>query len=293
MSKFNFNFKTNEPMAQHTSFKIGGPAEIYVQPTSKEDLLQVISECQSNKEPFIVLGNASNVLIPDEGLKMVVIQLYPHFSKLQVNGDNLYAESGASLASLANLALQESLSGLEFASGIPGTIGGAICMNAGAYGHEISDICISVDILMPDGHIKTMSGQEMDFGYRTSILQRDGGIVLGAEFAATAGDKDKIANYMQDLNRRRRETQPLEYPSVGSTFKRPPGHFAGKLISDCGLKGFHMGGAMVSEKHAGFIINTGGATAKDVLDLIDHIQHTVLDRYGTLLETEVKILCNL
>ena len=284
-----------EPMANHTSFKIGGPADIYVQPASGKELVQIINECRHNKTPFFVLGHGTNILVPDEGLRKVVIHLYPHFSGCQLteDGTHLIAEAGALLSAIANMACKAGLKGLEFASGIPGTVGGAICMNAGAYGHDISDICVSVDMLMPDGEIVTLPGKEMAFGYRTSILQQNNGVVLSAKFALSTGNKDAILAYMQDLNGRRRDTQPLDFPSAGSTYKRPPGHYAGKLISDCNLKGVSIGGAQVSEKHAGFIINTGNATAKDVLELMEHVQDTVKTRYGVMLEPEVKILCNL
>jgi len=284
-----------EPMATHTSFKIGGPADVYVQPASKEELIQIITECRNNNAPFVTLGHGTNILVPDEGLRKVVIQLYPHFSGCQLIKDSthLVAEAGALLSAVANAAWKEGLTGLEFASGIPGAVGGAICMNAGAYGHEISDICVSVEMLMPDGAVVTIPGSEMAFGYRTSILKKNGGVVLSATFALSAGDKDTILAYTQELNQRRRNTQPLEFPSAGSTFKRPPGHYAGKLISDCDLKGVSIGGAQVSKKHAGFIINTGNATAKDVLNLIEHIQSTVQAQYGVMLEPEVEVLCNL
>jgi len=284
----------NEPMAKHTSFKIGGSADVYVQPAYKDELVQIIDECRSNNAPFVILGNGSNVLIPDEGLRKVVIQLYPHFSECWIDesGKYIFAEAGAPLSTLAYLACQEGMAGLEFASGIPGTVGGAICMNAGAYDHDMAEVCVLVDLLMPNGELVSLLGEQMNFGYRSSILQQNGGIVLCAGFALSPGDKHEIERDMAELNRRRRETQPLEYPSVGSTFKRPQGHFTGKLISDCGLKGFSIGGAQVSEKHAGFVINTGDATAKDVISLIEHIQETVKDRYDVILEPEVKILCN-
>jgi len=285
---------TNERMACHTSFKIGGPADVYIQPASQEELVNIIGECRNHSAPFIVLGHASNVLIPDEGLRKVVIQLYPFFSGCRLGEDDTHitADAGAMLSAVANVALQNELKGLEFASGIPGTVGGAICMNAGAYDHDMSEVCISVDVLMPDGEIVTIPRSEMAFGYRTSIIHKHGAVVLSAKFSLVKGNKEAISAYMSDLNERRRNSQPLALPSVGSTFKRPPGYFAGKLISDCGLKGLSIGGAKVSEKHAGFVVNSGGATAKDVLDLMKHIQDTVQNRYGVVLEPEVKILCN-
>ena len=281
-----------EPMASHTSFKIGGPADVYIQPVSEEEILRVIKECRSNGMPFVVLGGGNNILVPDEGLKKVVIQLYPHFGNCRINENDLQlvAEAGASLANIADLACKAGLAGLEFASGIPGTVGGAIRMNAGAYDREISEICTSVTMLMPEGEVVTLTKEEMAFGYRTSILNQNGGVVLSAKFALASGDTAAIRVRMNDLNNRRRKSQPLEYPSAGSTFKRPPGHYAGKLIEDSGLKGVSIGGAQVSEKHAGFIINTGGATAGDVVDLIEHIQAAVSERYGVNLEPEVLIL---
>jgi len=272
--------------------KVGGIADIYVQPATKDELVKIIEICRHQNEKHIILGNASNVLVPDEGLRMLVIQLYPHFSGVSCKDNCLTAEAGAMLASAANLALENELSGLEFASGIPGTVGGAICMNAGAYEHDIKEVCTSVEMLMPDGQIKTFSNSEMEFAYRHSIIQKNGGIVLSAAFSLKPGKKEEIKEYMRDLNQRRRTSQPLEYPSVGSTFKRPPGHFAGKLISDSGLKGYSIGGAQVSEKHAGFIVNKGNASAQNVLDLMKHIQQKIWEDYAVKLEPEVKILCN-
>jgi UDP-N-acetylmuramate dehydrogenase len=285
---------TDEPMAGHTSFKIGGPADVYVQPATRGELLKLIKKCRGSNVPFVVLGLATNVLVPDEGLSKVVVQLHPHFCGCSLSGDGtvLTADAGAPLAAVADMAWKEGLSGLEFASGIPGTVGGAICMNAGAYNHDIAGVCLSVDMLMPDGRVGTVPADDMEFGYRSSIVQENGAIVLSASFVLRRGSRDAIKAYMNDLNSRRRDSQPLDFPSVGSTFKRPPGHYAGKLIMDSGLKGFSVGGAMVSEKHAGFIINTGGASARDVLDLIEHIQAAVWDGYGVLLEPEVKILCS-
>jgi len=284
-----------ESMANHTSFKIGGPADVYVQPASQEEVVKIVRECRINGAPFVVLGHASNVLIPDEGLRKVVIHLYPHFNRCQLADDNTYliADAGTPLSVIAKKAWLEGLKGLEFASGIPGTVGGAICMNAGAYGHDISEVCTDVDMLMPNGEVLTVNKDKMGFGYRTSILQENGGIVLSAKFALASGDKDDIWAYMQELNQCRRNKQPLEFPSAGSTFKRPPGYYAGKLIADCGLKGVTIGGAQVSEKHAGFVINTGNATARDVLDLMKLIQDTVQTHYDVLLEPEVRVLCNL
>jgi len=272
--------------------KVGGPADVYVQPDTKEEFVKIIALCRQHKEKFIILGNASNVLVPDEGLRMVVIQLKPHFAGLTCKDNCITAEAGAMLASVANLALENELSGLEFASGIPGTVGGAVCMNAGAYERDIKGVCTSVEILMPDGQIKIFDNSEMNFDYRHSILQENGGIVLSAAFTLKPGKQEDIKECMRNLNQKRKTSQPLECPSVGSTFKRPPGKYAGKLISDSSLKGYSVGGAKVSEKHAGFVVNTGDASAQDVLDLMKYIQQKVWEDHAVELEPEVKILCN-
>jgi len=282
----------NVNIAPHTSFRIGGPADVLLQAASKEELAEAIEICKENDAPYIILGHCTNVLVPDEGLRKVVILLYPYFANYYLTGTRITAEAGALLSAVANFAYEEGLCGMEFAAGIPGTIGGALCMNAGAYGSEISDICRSAEILMPSGEIAVLSNKDMEFAYRSSALQKEG-IALSTVFDLKYGDKNEIKNIMQDLSLRRRTSQPLEYPSAGSIFKRPEGHFAGKLISDSGLKGISIGGAQVSEKHGGFIINKGGATAADVLELIKHIKETVYSNYNVELVPEVKILCNL
>ncbi|MCL2016426.1 MAG: UDP-N-acetylmuramate dehydrogenase [Defluviitaleaceae bacterium] len=297
----------NEPMAQHTSFKVGGCADIFVQPASRTELTQVIADCRQHSVPYIVLGRATNVIIPDDGLRMVVIQLFPNYGGYSLSeetcGDfsqsdksqktTITANAGMLLTEAANIAMKNSLTGLEFAAGIPGTVGGAICMNAGAYEHDISEICTAVDLLMPNGEITTFSASQLNFGYRTSVIQKNGGIVLSATFSLNKGEKSAIKATMIELNQRRNAAQPIEFPSAGSIFKRPPEHFAGKLIADSGLKGVAIGGACVSEKHAGFIINTGNATAQNITDLMQHVQAVVKNNYGVHLEPEVKILCNL
>ena len=289
----------NEPMSRHTSFKIGGPALIYVQPSSQDELIKIVSECRNNGAPFIIVGRGTNILVSDEGVKKVVIQLHPNFGGCSLINERdlsrgnkvlMRADAGTLLSAAADAAINNSLTGLEFASGIPGTVGGAVVMNAGAYGHDISHVCESVDILTTDGGVKTLSKDEMRFAYRQSTVKQSKAIVLNAVFALSHGEKDKIAEYTKDLNKRRLNTQPLEYPSAGSVFKRPEGYYAGKLISDSGLKGFAIGGAQVSEKHAGFIINTGGATSQNVLDLIVHIQKTVNKKFGVRLETEIEYI---
>jgi len=280
-------------MANHTTFKIGGSADIYVQPAKRKELFRVIEECWNNEADFVILGNASNVLVPDEGYRGVIVHLRPYMNTCEIKDNVLKADAGAMLASIAGDALEAGLSGLEFASGIPGTVGGAVCMNAGAYNHDIAEVCSAVDILLPSGKLRSFSNEEMDFGYRDSVINRNEGFVIGASFKLTPGRRQDISEYMRDLNGRRRQSQPLEYPSVGSIFKRPKGHYTGKLIEDCNLKGYSIGGAQVSEKHAGFIVNTGEATSQDVLDLIEHITTEVWNKFAVMLEPEVKILCNL
>ncbi|MCL1987773.1 MAG: UDP-N-acetylmuramate dehydrogenase [Firmicutes bacterium] len=297
----------NEPMANHTSFKVGGNADIFVQPISRAEIVRIIAECQKINFPYLVLGHATNVIVPDEGLRKVVIQLFPHFSNFEVDDSEntankkldtsqttaITADAGMLFAELSNIAMKNSLTGLEFAAGIPGTVGGAVCMNAGAYEHDISEICTTADVLMTNGEITTFSAEQLNFGYRTSLIQTNGGIVLSAKFLLKSGEKSAIKATMLELNRRRNASQPIEFPSAGSIFKRPAGHFAGKLISDSGLKGVTIGGACVSEKHAGFIINKGNATAQNITDLMQHVQTVVENNYGVKLEPEVKILCNL
>jgi len=279
-------------MAKHNSFKVGGTADVYVSPASLEELICVVIECRARSVPFIILGHGSNVLVPDQGLRGVVIQLYPYFSQVYVDETSLYAQAGTLLSAAATKACSVGLSGMEFAAGIPGTVGGAVCMNAGAYGPEIKDICETVTLLMPDNTITIVPAKNMDFGYRYSNVQENGAIVVSATFALSPGDSEVIRAETEELNSRRRISQPLEYPSAGSTFKRPEGYYAGKLIEDCGLKGYSIGGAQVSEKHAGFVINTGNATAEDIFAIIAHIQETVFEQFGVKLEPEVKILCN-
>jgi len=279
-------------MAKHNTFRVGGAAEVYVSPATLEELVCAVTECRAHNTPFVILGHGSNVLVSDKGLRGVVIQLYPHFCHVLVEETNLYAQAGALLSATATKACNSGLAGMEFASGIPGTVGGAVCMNAGAYGPEIKDICETVTLLMPDNTITIVPARNMDFGYRHSIVQESGAIVVSATFALLPGDPEAIRAETDELNARRRISQPLEFPSAGSTFKRPEGHYAGKLIEDCGLKGFSIGGAQVSEKHAGFVINTGNATAEDIHTLIAHIQKTVFEQFGVKLEPEVKILCN-
>jgi UDP-N-acetylmuramate dehydrogenase len=276
-----------EPLRKHTTFQIGGPAALMVLPESRDQVQAALGLCAGR--PHMVLGRGSNVLFADEGYPGVVIKLDRPFGEPRVEGTTLRAEAGLSLAALAARALEAGLAGLEFASGIPGTLGGAIFMNAGAYGSEIKDVVTEVDVLR-DGALVRLRAEEMEFGYRSSQAQRRGWVVLGARLALAPGDREEIRRATETYNRRRKETQPLELPSAGSVFKRPEGYFAGKLIMDAGLAGARAGGAQVSPKHCGFIVNTGNATAADVRNLIAQVQTVVYEKFGVGLEPEIRIL---
>ncbi|MGL4799171.1 MAG: UDP-N-acetylmuramate dehydrogenase [Cellulosilyticaceae bacterium] len=284
------NIKENEVMAQHTTFKIGGPATFFVSPASVEELGAAIHICKTNNIPYYVMGNGSNLLVPDEGLEGVVIEVYKNLAAIEVKGDCITAEAGALLSRIAKEALENGLAGFEFAHGIPGTLGGAVAMNAGAYGGEMKDVLVDATIIDHEGQVVTLSKDALNLRYRHSLITDEGYTVVRATIKLQAGDKETIGNYMKDLMGRRKEKQPLEYPSAGSTFKRPEGYFAGKLIMDSGLRGHQIGGARVSDKHCGFVINTGNATCKDVLMLINYVQEEVKRQYGVTLEPEVKIL---
>ena len=279
----------NEPMARHTTFRVGGPAERMFFPSSEEELCAAVRLAREEDVPVQLVGNGSNLLVRDGGLKGLTIVLGESFSEIRIDGARLCAQAGALLSRVAAAAQAAGLAGLEFASGIPGTLGGGCAMNAGAYGGQLSDALVSARVLL-DGEVRTLSLSEMEMGYRATRPLREGGVVLSACFALEAGDPAAILARMQDLNARRREKQPLNLPSAGSTFKRPEGHFAGALIEQCGLKGYAIGGAQVSAKHAGFIVNTGGATASELLELIEHVQRMVLGETGVQLEPEVRIL---
>ena len=283
------NVLTDEPMKKHTTFKIGGNADVMVFPETAEALRDVIALCKSENARTVILGNGSNVLVDDKGIRGVVVST-ARLDNIKVDGCKITAGAGAMLSSVASAATNSALCGLEFASGIPGTLGGGIFMNAGAYGGELKDVISSVTFLTEDGQIQTFSNEECKFGYRSSIFQQNGGLILSAQFELKCGCKEEITALCGELNQRRRDKQPLNFPSAGSTFKRPEGYFAGKLIEDCNLKGFRIGGAEVSEKHSGFVINTGDATAQDVIDLISHIQKTVKEKFGVDLQTEVKYI---
>jgi len=281
----------HEPMARHTTMRVGGPAEILFSPADEGELLFAVREAKRAGAPFRIIGNGSNLLVLDGGLPGLTIRLGEAFSKISVNGNQIRAQAGALLSRAAAAARDASLTGLEFASGIPGSVGGGMAMNAGAYGGQLSDVFESCRALDPEtGIISELGPAEMALGYRESAALSRGLIVTEAVFRLTAGEKTAIQAKMDDLNARRREKQPLNLPSAGSTFKRPEGYFAGALIEQAGLKGLRVGGACVSEKHAGFVVNDRGATAKDVLDLIRLVQTRVFEHSGVRLEPEVRIL---
>ena len=281
---------TNEPMKKHTTFRIGGEADFFAVPTTKEEVKAIVAVCKELQVPYYILGNGSNLLVSDEGYRGVIIQLYKEMSEIRVDGDVIRAQAGASLAKIANTALAAELTGFEFAAGIPGTIGGACVMNAGAYGGEMKDVLVEVTVLTQDGEIVTLLNSELELGYRTSVIAKKDYIVLEAVIRLQPGKAEEIKAIMDDLKEKRVSKQPLEFPSAGSTFKRPEGYFAGKLIQDAGLRGFAVGGAQVSEKHCGFVINAGGATAKDVNELMKQVSAKVEEQFGVVLEPEVKRL---
>lgn len=284
------NITRNELMKNHTSFKIGGPADLFVLPTSKSELAYALSVCRENHVPYYVIGNGSNLLVSDKGIRGVVIQIYKNLSNIQVNHDTIIAEPGALLSQVATVALNNSLGGFEFAHGIPGTLGGALAMNAGAYGGEMKDVTKSVEVLNELGEIITLNKDNLDFGYRQSKIQKQNYLVVAATLQLEFKDQNEIGNTMKELAARRREKQPLEFPSAGSVFKRPKGYYAGQLIMESGLRGCQIGGARVSDKHCGFIINTGDALATDVLALIEYIQNEVYKRFKVMLEPEIKLI---
>ena len=281
---------TEEAMSQHTTFKIGGPADYFLMPDKGEDVGRVIKICKEKEIPYFILGNGSNLLVGDGGYRGAVIQIYRNMSSVTVEGNEITAQAGALLSAVAAAAKNASLTGFEFAGGIPGTIGGAVVMNAGAYGGEMKDVLTEVTVMNAEGDIFTLPTEELELGYRTSIIKTAGYIVLEAKIRLKEGDPEVIRETMKDLTIRRTTKQPLEYPSAGSTFKSPEGYFAGKLIMDSGLAGYQVGGAQVSEKHCGFVINAGDATARDVRTLMDNVRDIVYKKYGVTLEPEVKFL---
>ena len=288
---FGCDVKENEPMKSYTTFKIGGNAQILVTAKSLNGLVAVLKTCKTQGAPCFILGRGSNLLVSDSGIHACVICFSNDFSEVKLAGEDvIFAQSGASLMKLCRFALEHSLSGLEFAYGIPGSCGGAAFMNAGAYGGEMKDVVREALVMRKDGKLLRLKREELELGYRTSVIAREGYVVLSVLLELRKGDPEEIETRMQELRTARTEKQPLEYPSAGSTFKRPEGYFAGKLIMDAGLRGYRLGGAQVSEKHCGFVINTGDATAEDVMNLIRHVQSEVSRQFGVELEMEVKTL---
>lgn len=280
--------RQNEPMKNHTTFRVGGPADFFLTP-SAEELPAVLSVCREEQMPVTVIGNGSNLLVGDQGIRGVVICIGFGMRGIRVDGEKIFLEAGVTLAAAAQQAAKAGLTGLEFASGIPGTFGGAVVMNAGAYGGEMKDVIVSVRVISEDGEILTLSKEELDLSYRHSVIPERGYLVIDGELLLTREkDPDQITERMEELKKKRIEKQPLEYPSAGSTFKRPEGYFAGKLIMDAGLRGFSVGGAAVSEKHCGFVINKGNATAADICALMDEVTRIVKEKYAVTLEPEVK-----
>lgn len=281
---------TDEPMKQHTTFKIGGPADYFLVPETGEEVGEIIKICRKTDTPYFILGNGSNLLVGDGGYRGAVIQVYRNMSAVTVEGTTITAQAGALLSAVAAAAKNASLTGFEFAGGIPGTVGGAAVMNAGAYGGEMKDVLVEVTVMDAEGKIFAIPAEKLELGYRTSVIKKAGYIVLEAKIRLKEGDQEAIRERMKELTIQRTTKQPLEYPSAGSTFKRPEGYFAGKLVMDSGLRGYQVGGARVSEKHCGFVINAGDATAKDVRTLMDNVRDIVYEKYGVALEPEVKFL---
>ena len=279
----------NEPLKQYTYTKVGGAADYLAFPRNQYELKRIVTFANAQEIPWMVLGNSSNIIVRDSGIEGFVI-MFDHFHDVRVNGYVIEAEAGAKLIDVTHVARYHSLTGFEFACGIPGSIGGAVYMNAGAYGGEIAHILQSCKVLTPEGEIKTLTAEELAFGYRHSKIQETGDVVISAKFALAPGNYDQIDQEMARLTHLRELKQPLEYPSCGSVFKRPVGHFAGQLISEAGLKGHRIGGVEVSEKHAGFMINVDHGTAKDYEDLIAHVIATVEKSAGVTLEREVRII---
>ncbi|AZV55381.1 UDP-N-acetylmuramate dehydrogenase [Clostridium sp. AWRP] len=283
------DIKIDEPMKEHTSFRVGGPVDILVTPKKFQEVVDVITLCKEHNIPYYIMGNGSNLLVKDGGIRGIMIKLIK-LNEVKVEDNKIITGSGVSLKDISTTALNNKLSGFEFACGIPGSVGGAVTMNAGAYNGEISHIVESAKVIDNEGKIKILDRKQLELEYRSSSILKYKYTVLEVTFNLEHGDYEKIKNRVEDLNRRRNEKQPLEYPSAGSTFKRPDGYFAAKLIEDSGLKGKSVGDAQVSEKHSGFIINRGSATAKDILDLIAIVQHKVKEKFNVDLYTEVRVI---
>ena len=279
----------DSPMSEHIYFRVGAPADILVTPVNEEQVVNTLKLCREYNVPYFILGNGSNILVKDGGISGVVIK-FNKLNKITTEGNCVTAQSGALLKDVSKAALENNLRGFEFACGIPGSIGGAVFMNAGAYDGEMAHVIKSARVIDENCNIKNLTKEELELGYRSSIVMKKGYVVIEATVELESGEYASIKDKIDDLTNRRESKQPLEYPSAGSTFKRPEGYFAGKLIQDSGLKGFSIGGAAVSEKHSGFVINKGGATAKDVLDVIAHVQKTVKENFDVELHTEVRII---
>ncbi|MBR1866537.1 MAG: UDP-N-acetylmuramate dehydrogenase [Lachnospiraceae bacterium] len=284
------NIRSQESMAKHTTFRIGGPVPFFVTPETVEELGQLVLLCKAEKVPFFIMGHGSNLLVGDDGMDGIVIQLCDKFAHLEITGRRVTAQAGVMLSKLGQVLKEAQLTGFEFAAGIPGTLGGAVVMNAGAYGGEIKDVIELVQLMDSDGNLLQKTGEEMQFSYRHSIVEEQGYIVLGATLVLEQGEKRQIEARMEELAQARRSKQPLEFPSAGSTFKRPEGYYAGKLIMDAGLRGYQVGGAQVAEKHCGFVINRGDATAADVAQLMSEVCTRVYEQFKVELEPEVKLV---
>ena len=284
------NVLKDEPMKMHTTFRIGGPADYFIQPSKIEEIRRIVAVCRECSTPYYIMGNGSNLLVGDKGFRGVIVQVFKQMSDVYADGERVYAQAGALLSKTAAVACEASLTGMEFASGIPGTLGGACVMNAGAYGGEMKDVLKEVTVLTDEGEFLTIPKEELELGYRTSVIAKKGYIVIEAVLELKSGNADEIRAYMNELKEKRITKQPLEYPSAGSTFKRPEGYFAGKLIQDADLRGFQVGGAQVSEKHCGFVINKDHATAADIVELMQQVSDRVEEKFGVKLEPEVKRL---
>lgn len=284
------SIRINEHMKLHTTFRVGGPADYFLTPGTGKELAETIACCRAKGVPYYIIGNGSNLLVSDDGYRGAVIQIFKTMSRIEVDGSCIVAQAGALLSQIAAEALEKGLAGFEFAAGIPGTLGGACVMNAGAYGGEMKDVLRQVTVLSKEGRIFTIPAKELELGYRTSIIAKKGYIVLEAVIELRDGDVQEIKALMEELKEKRVTKQPLEFPSAGSTFKRPEGYFAGKLIQDAGLRGFQVGGAQVSEKHCGFVINKDHATAADIAELTRKVSEKVYADSGVRLEPEVRRL---
>ena len=284
------NILRDEPMCRHTTFRVGGPADYFVTPQSVEEIRGILAVCRKENVPYYIVGNGSNLLVGDGGFRGVVLQIFKKMNDVRVEGERVTAQAGVLLSKVASAAYNASLTGLEFAAGIPGTLGGAVRMNAGAYGGEMKDVLKEVTVMSDAGEILTLPAEKLEMGYRTSLVKTKGYLVLSAVIVLEQGNQEAIKARMKELTEQRVSKQPLEFPSAGSTFKRPEGYFAGKLIMDAGLRGYQTGGAQVSEKHCGFVINKDNATAADVCRLLRDVQDKVKEQFGVTLEPEVKFL---